>query len=86
MGCVWSLQALNTTPGASLKGSLALLRALRPFGGSLYCPLLTGLAKESPLRAERAVKLSTAMRADNRIAPREWHLKAWRQLLQLYAR
>ncbi len=69
-----------------MKDCLKLVRALRPFGGSLYALLLAGLAERKPERVQRVAVVFNAMKADQRIAPNDWDLGAWRLLLRSYGR
>ena len=71
---------------ASLKGCIALLRALPPHGGSLYSVLLARVFEETGFRAERAGIIFAAMQGDDRLAPADWDIQPWRQLLSIYGR
>lgn len=80
------MQAVSEAPQARLEDSLRLLGALRPFRGSLYALILSGLSEEGSLRVERVEKVFAAMKADERTAPSAWDTGPWRQLLRLYGR
>ena len=71
---------------ASLKGCITLLRALPPHGGNLYSVLLARVFEEPGFRAERAGIIFAAMQGDDRLAPAEWDIRPWRQLLSIYGR
>ena len=81
-----ALQGVASSQRASLKGCIALLRALPPHGGSLYSVLLARVFEETGFRAERAGIIAAAMRGDARLAPAEWDIRPWRQLLSIYGR
>ncbi len=80
------LQVVSRAPQARLEDSLRLVGALRPFRGSLYSLLLSGLSEEKSLRVERLAKVCEGMKADDRTAPSAWDVGPWRQLLRLYGR
>ena len=81
------LQLVSRAPRARLDQVIQLAGALRPFRGSLYSLLLSGLAEEKSLRVERLAQIFIAMKeADVRIMPSAWDVGPWRQLLRLYGR
>ena len=79
-------QDVASSRRASLKGCIALLRALPPHGGSLYSVLLARVFEETGFRAERAGTIFAAMQGDDRLAPADWDIRPWRQLLSIYGR
>ncbi len=79
-------QDVASSQRPSLKGCVALLRALPPHGGSLYSVLLARVFEETGFRAERAGIIFAAMHGDDRLAPAEWDIRPWRQLLSIYGR
>ena len=81
-----ALQDVAKSQLASLKGCIALLRALPPHGGNLYSVLLAGVFEETGFRSERTGILFTAMQSDDRLAPADWDIRPWRQLLSIYGR
>lgn len=84
-----ALHALQDVAGsqrASLKACIALLRALPPHGGNLYSVLLARVFKETGFRYERTGIIFGAMQGDDRMAPAEWDIRPWRQLLSIYGR
>lgn len=86
LSVAWDVQGLSQLQQARLEDSLKLLGTLRPFRGSLYAVILSGLSEEKSLRVERLGKVSEAMKADERTAPSAWDLGPWCQLLGLYGR
>ena len=81
-----ALQDVADLQQASLKGCIALLRALPPHGGNLYSVLLARVFKETGFRADRTGIIFGAMQGDARMAPADWDIRPWRQLLSIYGR